>query len=249
MEKDNKKDIQYKPALFQHEPDFFVLYRKVQNLSSGIFLVIDSISDSLADSTGSDIKTAIRQETLDCLFELSGSIAGKEPLFEALRRLGASLLNVNALLEIAFWTKLIYKNNFDILQGEIQKIYSLANDLLSKYASRFAIKEDFFEHSIDISPEEQVYKGQKDKRTSPLNRPLENRQIREPNDDSQEKIERRKAILGILKQKDNLSVKDISAVVTGYSEKTIQRELVFLMSEGLITRQGKRRWSTYSILR
>jgi DNA-binding transcriptional ArsR family regulator len=247
MEKDNKKDIEYKPALFQYEPDFFVLYKKIQNLSSGIFLVMDSVSDNPANN----LKSSICQETLDCLFELSGSIAGNDPLFEALRRLGAGLLNVNALLEISFWIKQISKNNFEILQTEIQKIYSLANELLSKYASRFALESNFFERGAERQQETpalkgqgQSYKGQKDKRTSPLDisKGLAAR------DDSQEKINRRKAILDILKQKNNLSVKDISTVVTGYSEKTIQRELVSLMSEGLIIRQGKRRWSTYSLI-
>src|SRR5580698_9391141 len=111
MEKDNKKDISYKPALFQYEPDFFSLYKKIQNLSSAIFLVTDSISDN----AGNELKSSIREETLDCLFELSNSIGGNEPLFEALRRLGAKLLNVGALLEISFWTKLISKNNFEII--------------------------------------------------------------------------------------------------------------------------------------
>ena len=51
----------------------------------------------------------------------------------------------------------------------------------------------------------------------------------------------------LLRQRNNLSVKDFVTVVSEYSEKTIQRELLALVQEGVVKKQGERRWSTYSL--
>ncbi|MEK7612577.1 MAG: hypothetical protein AAB449_00295 [Patescibacteria group bacterium] len=41
------------------------------------------------------------------------------------------------------------------------------------------------------------------------------------------------------------SIKDIVKIVTDCSEKTIQRELGYLIDQGLIKKEGERRWSVY----
>jgi len=60
--------------------------------------------------------------------------------------------------------------------------------------------------------------------------------------------DRRDAILSVIKNKGTASIKDISTHVRGVSEKTIQRELATLISEGKVSKQGERRWSTYSLI-
>lgn len=61
------------------------------------------------------------------------------------------------------------------------------------------------------------------------------------------KASRKETILKIIKEKDNCSIKDISNKLPNVSEKTIQRELISMIEEGVISRMGDRRWSTYSI--
>lgn len=58
---------------------------------------------------------------------------------------------------------------------------------------------------------------------------------------------RQAIILDILKDKDSLVIKDISQKITDCSEKTVQRELNYLVEIGLISRSGARRWTRYSI--
>lgn len=58
---------------------------------------------------------------------------------------------------------------------------------------------------------------------------------------------RRDRILGIIKDKGHVTIKDVSTAVTDVSEKTIQRELTTLISDGIINKEGERRWSRYSI--
>ena len=59
--------------------------------------------------------------------------------------------------------------------------------------------------------------------------------------------QRREGILSVLKAKGPSYIKDISLVVRDVSEKTIQRELSVLVSEGVVKRKGDRRWTTYEL--
>lgn len=68
-----------------------------------------------------------------------------------------------------------------------------------------------------------------------------------PREDSFDKQIRRTRILKLIKDKREVTIKDISADFPGVSEKTIQRELVALTFEGVLLKSGDRRWSRYSI--
>lgn len=59
--------------------------------------------------------------------------------------------------------------------------------------------------------------------------------------------DRREAILSVIKNKGKASIKDISTVMRGVSEKTVQRELLALIASGTVLKHGVRRWSTYSL--
>jgi hypothetical protein len=79
----------------------------------------------------------------------------------------------------------------------------------------------------------------------PLNR--ESQQYASRQESSASHSDRRKIILALLKQKPSLSVSDVAKSISGVSEKTIQRELLGMVSEGILKKQGERRWSTYSL--
>lgn len=59
--------------------------------------------------------------------------------------------------------------------------------------------------------------------------------------------DRREAVLSVIKNKGKANIKDISTLIRGVSEKTIQRELLALIATGMVLKQGERRWSTYSL--
>ncbi len=84
-------------------------------------------------------------------------------------------------------------------------------------------------------------KGQKDKIA-----PLQG-QGRGAKDGSRVGLAKRTSlILEFVRKHKNVSIKDISKVIKGFSEKTIQRELTLLIQLGLIEKRGERRWSVYS---
>lgn len=63
--------------------------------------------------------------------------------------------------------------------------------------------------------------------------------------DSKERGERLSLILEVIRKQNGASIKDISAIVKNYSEKTIQREITALIKQGLVRKEGERRWSLY----
>lgn len=58
---------------------------------------------------------------------------------------------------------------------------------------------------------------------------------------------RREAILEVVRKHGDVGIKDIGDVVGGCSQKTLQRELTALVTEGVLLKKGERRWSRYSL--
>lgn len=59
------------------------------------------------------------------------------------------------------------------------------------------------------------------------------------------KTNRRDIILQLVKDRKEITVKDAAREIQDFSEKTLQRELVSLVDEGVLERVGSRRWSKY----
>ena len=65
-------------------------------------------------------------------------------------------------------------------------------------------------------------------------------------DFSKKQVQRRDSIYKII-QKGEVNIKDISSKIIGCSEKTILRELQYLLDTNMIVRIGEKRWSRYRI--
>ncbi|OYV25744.1 MAG: hypothetical protein B7W98_03655, partial [Parcubacteria group bacterium 20-58-5] len=65
--------------------------------------------------------------------------------------------------------------------------------------------------------------------------------------DTEKDSSRKDSILSVIKDKGEAGIKDISTRVRGVSEKTIQRELQTLVSQGVLLKKGERRWSVYTL--
>lgn len=59
--------------------------------------------------------------------------------------------------------------------------------------------------------------------------------------------ERRQLIKDILRKSGPIGIKDIASQMVGCSEKTVQRELAVLVSNGDVIKEGSKRWSTYHL--
>lgn len=63
------------------------------------------------------------------------------------------------------------------------------------------------------------------------------------------KKERTAIILALLRKKGSVVVKDFGGIIEGCGEKTVQRLLSLLAVQGVLKKEGKRRWSRYSLQR
>lgn len=61
-------------------------------------------------------------------------------------------------------------------------------------------------------------------------------------------VSRREKVIQVIREKGQATIKDISDVVKDCSEKTIQRELVSLINDNVVVREGDRRWSRYCLV-
>ena len=64
---------------------------------------------------------------------------------------------------------------------------------------------------------------------------------------SVKKNSRQETILSIIRRKKEIVIKDISSLLSGVSEKTIQRELLSMVKDGILKKSGEKRWSRYSL--
>ncbi|TRZ51100.1 hypothetical protein D4R99_04855 [bacterium] len=78
------------------------------------------------------------------------------------------------------------------------------------------------------------------------NRPLE-MGITDLSKNTLERGTRRELILSLVREKGELSIKDITAHFSDCGEKTIQRELAALVVNNVLKKTGDRRWSRYSL--
>ncbi|MEK6878241.1 MAG: hypothetical protein AABY22_01465 [Nanoarchaeota archaeon] len=52
----------------------------------------------------------------------------------------------------------------------------------------------------------------------------------------------------LIKRKKEIMIKDVVGLINDCSEKTIQRELLTLVDEGILKKEGERRWTRYSLV-
>jgi hypothetical protein len=61
------------------------------------------------------------------------------------------------------------------------------------------------------------------------------------------KNKRQSIIINLLKRKREIMIKDVSPIINDCSEKTIQRELLALVDQGILKKEGERRWTKYTL--
>ena len=60
-------------------------------------------------------------------------------------------------------------------------------------------------------------------------------------------LKRQDKIISEIRKHESVSIKDILRVLPNYSSKTLQRELIRMVEEGILEKTGERRWSRYSL--
>jgi len=224
--------------IFEKDIRRVYIYKKAERLAKAIHMVAPAFTTT----------PALRDRILNvsvCLVDSAVCTPG-----QAREALSRELLALSSVLSIARSTGMLSPMNADIIARE-------ARDLLEEIAG-YEAPHLSFEDSPSMA---RLLKSSNEKgapivkRTlAPAPRLKETPASSIGQDKGQMKKapvgndNRREAVLSVLKSRGPSYIKDISAVIRTVSEKTIQRELQGLISEGKVSKTGDRRWTTYALI-
>ena len=181
----------------------------------------------------------------------------------------SNISEIISLLKVSFMVGFISEMNALILQDELVKLATQLresinqdkNYLLSLDSKMFAVepivsskdnsRNNQLNMGSNLALNNSFYKGHKldvsfMNNLSPLENDVSNSKKTQRSSPS-ERNNRREKILSLIKNKKDISIKDISLSFPDCSEKTISRELNVLISKGHIKKTGAKRWSRYQI--
>jgi hypothetical protein len=204
------------------------IYQKAERLVSGLYVVTELIKDTepikwkLRD-IASRLVTDMRENALDSM------VSGIETII--------------SLLRVAGTTGLVSEMNFKLLSTEYSGFEARIKNGLNSISAGAPLPSDFFDIPEVKTVSEQIIRNHVRviKKMS--------HEERVSNIPGPKGGDRRTIILDYLRGHPESTIKDVFTMTNlgkECSEKTIQRELVALVEEGVISRSGERRWSKYS---
>lgn len=212
------------------------IYKKTEKVACAVFL----ITDVDADEKNDDLINDIRRLAKDALLEASSLIASNDPQAAAtlISRSVGVLMGLRSLLYVLAAARGVRTELVDVISREIDGVVRMLFSL-THTEGRNALFESIEQEPRYVLPE-QKRAGQRPQQA--VRGGVELSRV------PAEQSGRRDAIVSILRARGTVSIKDISDSITDCSEKTIQRELMSLIEEGLVVREGERRWSKYSLI-
>jgi hypothetical protein len=193
------------------------------------------------------------QKIAAAIYLVSGHLSDTDPLRVALRTHAVTLSTsdndafktsaahaIENLLNTAVIARLISEKNVSILTLELRHYVIHVSTEPDNISHLFADQES----SATLRPSTQIMKSGPSK-TSYISRPVSiNNPLKIPLI-NENKSKRQNAILSFINERKSVGIKDIAALFSDTSEKTIQRELGALVAAGKITKRGEKRWSVY----
>ncbi len=260
LKKDKNIEISTRNNVFYGSDNLFFVHKKSIKISKALYLITDIIKDT------EPLKQSIRQAGVDLI-----NIKDTSNVEQFLRVFGGQIESIKSLLELGIFTRNISQMNGEIIVRECDLLITLLDGYTDSF-SRDVVPLDkhFFAVEVEKTPspfsalmhtekqnENVSFKGHiKDTKSSfrtvsqkGVVDDLKNeRSYSQGQTNSFQKSDRKDKIIDIIKMKEEVTIKDISSLITDCSEKTIQRELNDLLNQGLLKKTGERRWSKYSLL-
>jgi hypothetical protein len=198
------------------------------------------------------------------VYLITGFFTDSEPLKWKLRTLAADLVSerekdkltidreIRSLFHLAKNANLVSETNHDILVQELSKLTSNLEKPLDKL---FLSEATTVENSLVQKTESPVLKDkiisspEPRKHSEYLSLEIVDKEkpLKQFGAVSVKKNSRQNVIISLLKRKKEIMIKDVSPLISGCSEKTIQRELSAMVATGILKKMGEKRWSRYSL--
>jgi len=210
------------------------IFKKTEKIACAVFYILRSDQVIRQDDVVvTDLENSSRTILNVSLISLRSTVATIE---EQGLNLKYALIDLESRLRVAHAARILSPDLLEVFVHEIDSVLRL----LKKYIEP-STKNPLLEE-IEISS---VTVREKERRVP---RVQQNNPIREVLSSGGAIRSRRDRVMDVLRDKTEATIKDIIEVITDCSEKTIQRELIALIKDNLVIREGERRWSKYKLV-
>lgn len=232
--------------VFNNNDQYRYVFKKQERLVAGLYLITNLFSDT------EPLKWQIRSLSISALSECL-NLSRQVPTDR--KRIVSNLVSIMtelvSLCQIAHMAEYISPMNHNILHREFSLIFEMLDLMSSNFEStKSVLSSDFFSvpEPMTIKKTDDLSKGHSNLtyQTNSLSTVGSSVSTQEQIKDNV-KESRRNIIVSMLKDKENLGVKDFTVAIKDCSEKTIQRELLSMVDSGVLKKKGERRWSVYSL--
>ncbi|MEK7606325.1 MAG: DeoR family transcriptional regulator [Patescibacteria group bacterium] len=216
----------------------------ISRIVSALYMVTGLLSDN------EPLKGHLRNKALNIFSEIVSFVKDKK---KTVLDIQISLEEIMSLIDTGGRAGLISQMNRNVLLEEIIRFSNTLEEFGTKGLTNLVSDITTLFHTPLSTPKEEplkpvfmprISKGHFDK-----GRISKNVLYKKQKDDAPKKKagneDRKETIIGILKQKGETTIKDISSGIPDCSEKTIQRDLNELVDKGRVKKKGERRWTTY----
>jgi hypothetical protein len=213
-------------VMLQNSEYYKYIFKKTEKIACAVFFILrDDGKNVQEDSVLSDLESTSKTLLDTALMSLNTPQTAIDAMARQLR---FDLVSLESKLRIAHAARLLSTQFLEVFMREISSLQRA----LRAYTER--------------------------RSGNPLERETEPMRVRKPGrvpslsvpqaaSVSLGQRSRRERILQAVKDKGAATIKDITDIVTDCSEKTVQRELMALIKDNIVHREGERRWSKYSL--
>ncbi len=232
---DNTKDIL--PA-FKKEY-YGSIYKKTEKIVCAVFAVTDISKEK---DNISDIVIDTRRTAKESLMLVVDFMSFGTSHFEDVAR---ALLTLRSLLHVLSTLRAVRGELVDVVAREIDGVIVNLSSYQKEIAGESVLdsnEQPVFVEVATAQRKQSAFLG------ATIARPVARPRSTEGVVSNTTSVGRRERILDIMRTRGVVSIKDISDIITDCSEKTIQRDLMDMIKDNVIQKEGERRWSKYSIV-
>ncbi len=263
LETGSGKDVDNKSLLEQVgiiDKNFVFQYKKTEKIIAALYLVTDFLSEE------EPIRWQLREiglSTLSNVMSLKDTLPSqKNELCSAIK---TEILEMVSLLDIGLFAGLFSTMNVTLLKREFEALLGSISHT-QKTLESFVLPDTFFAETdvqtptvdtgilptarpLGVSLSRTEHRARDVKDISFQGQKVSTQATKETHSGAGvvevKRSRRQSLILNLLKKKKEIMIKDVTAIISDCSEKTLQRELLSMVELGILRKEGERRWSKY----
>jgi hypothetical protein len=219
---------------------FKYIFKKTEKISCAVFYILRSESNmSVNDIVVSDVEDSARA-ALDV--SLASLRCTEATLSAQVHELRFALLDLESKLRVASAARYIGQDLLGVFMHEIDSVYRG----MKRYTEK-AVRNPLSDAGeYGASAVERKLPRMRDAHERVA--PVKTEGVKTTEGSMPGAASRRERVIEVLRDNPNATIKDITSVVTECSEKTIQRELISMIKDNIVVREGERRWSKYTLV-